>query len=273
MLTTIKEVLHQYDLHLQKTVSYYRAKLAIKNLAPLHDCTIAEVAKKVEEYAANRKASAGTINRELTVLQAALRWAFKRGDINFLPATTRLPSAPPRSRFLTDAEVARLKDASLDYPYVHHFILIALMTGQRKEAILSLKWEQVDFGTGLVDFNDPSISLAHRRKGRGVVPMSDSLRSLLTELSLFQESPYVINKAGKRVRDFRWAWDNVMKKAGLDITPHILRHTVATQLAQKNVPMPQISRLLGHKSTAITERVYAKYSPEFCRQAVSHLNV
>ena len=64
-----------------------------------------------------------------------------------------------------------------------------------------------------------------------------------------------------------------MEKTGLDITPHILRHTVATQLAQKNVPMPQISRLLGHRSTAITERVYAKYSPDFCRQAVTHLNV
>jgi integrase len=37
--------------------------------------------------------------------------------------------------------------------------------------------------------------------------------------------------------------------------------------------MPQISRLLGHKSTIITERVYAKFSPDFCRQAVTHLNV
>lgn len=273
MFSTIKEVLQRYDLHLQKTVSYSRAKVAIKNLTPLHDCPISEIAKKVEEYTASRKASAGTINRELTVLQAALRWAFKRGDIGFLPAIARLPASPPRSRFLTDDEVVRLKKASMDYPHVHHFILIALMTGQRKEAILSLRWDQVDFGTGLVDFNDPTVPMAHRRKGRGIVPMSDSLRSLLTELNLFQESPYVISKAGKRVRDFRSAWSHIMEKTGLDITPHILRHTVATQLAQKNVPMPQISRLLGHRSTAITERVYAKYSPDFCRQAVNHLNV
>jgi len=64
-----------------------------------------------------------------------------------------------------------------------------------------------------------------------------------------------------------------MQDTGLDITPHVLRHTVATQLAQKNVPMTQISRLLGHRSTAITEKVYAKFSPDFCRQAVAHLNV
>jgi len=101
--------------------------------------------------------------------------------------------------------------------------------------------------------------------------MSDALRDLL--LALPQDHMYVIHHHRKRVRDFRAIWARLMLQTGLDITPHILRHTVATQLAQKNVPMPQISRLLGHRSTAITERVYAKYSPEFCRQAVSHLNV
>ena len=83
----------------------------------------------------------------------------------------------------------------------------------------------------------------------------------------------MIHQNRRRVRDFRKVWSNLMKITGLDITPHVLRHTVATQLAQKNVPMPQISRLLGHRSTAITERVYAKFSPDFCRQAVTHLNV
>jgi integrase len=122
-----------------------------------------------------------------------------------------------------------------------------------------------------VDFNDPSMPLAHRRKNRGVVPMSSGLRSLL--MGLDKSHIHVIQKNGKRLRDFRVTWKKIMKESGLDITPHILRHTVATQLAQKNVPMTQISRLLGHSSTLITERVYAKYSPEFCRQAVSHLNV
>jgi len=266
----IKDVLDQYEQHLQKTVSYNRAKIAINNLSSLYPYDIGEVAKQVNKYIDNRSASPGTINRELTVLQSALRWAFKRGDIELLPSIARLPSPPPRSKFLTDQQVQDLKNASVDHPQVNLFIRIALMTGQRKEAILSLKWDQVDFEVGLVDFNDPSIYMPHRRKGRGVVPMSEALRTLLLQAKT--DSMYVINKNGKRVRDFRVAWESVMKKAGLDITPHVLRHTVATHLAQKNVPMPQISRLLGHRSTAITERVYAKYSPDFCRQAVAHLN-
>jgi integrase len=101
--------------------------------------------------------------------------------------------------------------------------------------------------------------------------MSDALRELL--LGLDRDCSFVIHQNRRRVRDFRKVWSNLMKDTGLDITPHVLRHTVATQLAQKNVPMPQISRLLGHRSTVITERVYAKFSPDFCRQAVTHLNV
>ena len=146
-----------------------------------------------------------------------------------------------------------------------------MMTGQRKEAILSLKWEQVDFNTGLVDFNDPSMPFASRRKGRGTVPMSEALRTLLEGLE--QDSPWVIHRGGKRVYDFRSDWAKLMKSTGLDITPHILRHTVATHLAQKNVPMTQIARILGHRNSQITERVYAKFSPEFCKQAVEHLRV
>jgi len=267
----VQKILEAYGKHLEKTVTHKRAMIAIKNLTPLYKCTPRNISKDIDPYIQNRGASAGTVNRELSVLQAAMRWSFKRGDIDFLPSIPRLPSPPPRSQFLTEDQVKRLLDSASPYPYVETFIRIALMTGQRREAILSLRWGQVDFQTGLVDFNDPGMPLAHRRKGRGTVPMSQALRRLL--MSLNQESPYVIHKGGKRIRDFRAAWAHIMRTSGLDITPHILRHTVATQLAQKNVPMPQISRLLGHKSTAITERVYAKYSPEFCRQAVSHLNV
>lgn len=267
----VEKILEAYGQHLEKTVTHKRAVIAVKNLSPLYKCTPRNISKDIDSYVQGRGASAGTVNRELSVLQAALRWSFKRGDIDFLPSISRLPSPPPRSQFLTDSQVKSLLDAAKPYPHVETFIRIALMTGQRKEAILSLRWSQVDFQAGLVDFNDLSMPLAHRRKGRGTVPMSQALRSLL--MSLDQDCPYVIHKGGKRIRDFRAAWEHIMRTSGLGITPHILRHTVATQLAQKNVPMPQISRLLGHKSTMITERVYAKYSPEFCRQAVSHLNV
>jgi integrase len=267
----IKDILLSYSKHIENTVSCKRANIAIKNLSPLYGCSVQEISKNADDFVRQRVASAGTINREIGVLQAALRWSFKRGDINYLPILTRLKSPPPRSKFLSEDEINRLIEASKKYPHVHLFVKIAIMTGQRLEAILSLKWSQVDFNSGLIDFNDHDMRLFERRKGRGIVPMSDSLRDLLSSLN--QDCLYVINNKGKRITDFRFAWKKVTKDAGIDITPHILRHTVATMLAKKNVPMMQISRLLGHKSSSITERVYAKFSPDFCKQAVSHLNI
>jgi len=266
----IQTILKKYETHLEKTVTEKRGKIAIKNLEPLYQYTPRNVSKYIENYVASRQVSRGTINRELAVLSAALRWSFKRGDIDFLPTIQRLPSPPPRSQFLTQQQVENLLKACVPYPEVNAFVRIAMTTGQRKEAILSLKWEQVNFDTGLIDFNDPTIVMAERRKNRGVVPMSDSLREFLR--SLDRDGPFVIHRKGERVYDFRSDWNRVMEASELSITPHILRHTVATHLAQKSVPMIQISRLLGHKSTAITEKVYAKFSPEFCREAVSNLN-
>lgn len=270
-MTTIKKILDSYAEHLTNTVTERRGKIAIKNLAPLFGCTPKDVSRNIDSYVRKRIASHGTINRELSVLQAALRFSFKRGDIDFLPAIQRLPSPPPRSKYLSRDEVSLLLGASKPYKEVHDFIQIALMTGQRKEAILSLTWEQVDFLTGLIDFNDPSMPLAHRRKRRGIVPMSESLRAHLNGLQ--RVGHYVIHRNGKRVTDIRSDWKKIMDQTGLSITPHILRHTVATHLAQNNVPITQISRLLGHSNTNVTERVYAKFSPDFCRQAVAHLNV
>lgn len=64
------------------------------------------------------------------------------------------------------------------------------------------------------------------------------------------------------------------KRAGLeDVTPHVLRHTAAVWMAENRVPMSEISQYLGHKSTLITERVYARYSPEYLRNAAQSLEI
>ena len=268
----MNQIFTMYEKYLQSTPTSQRASIALNHLRKVFNNTsLKDVARKVPEYIEGRKVSAGTINRELGVLQSALRYAFKHGITNFMPTIMKLPSPPPRAQFLSHPEVERLLNASSEFPEVDRFIRIALMTGQRKEAILSLKWDQVDFEANLIDFNDPSMPFAHRRKGRGTVPMSQALRTYME--SLEEDCLWVIHRGGKRVIDFRSDWDKLMKKTGLDITPHILRHTVATHLAQKNVPIPQIARILGHSNSQITERVYAKFSPDFCRQAVEHLTV
>ena len=56
-----------------------------------------------------------------------------------------------------------------------------------------------------------------------------------------------------------------MRKAGLpdSFCAHLLRATFATQLIYKDMPMPIVSKLLGHQSVITTEKHYAHIKPEY----------
>ena len=127
-------------------------------------------------YAEKRGRSAGTVRRELGVLRAAINYAHKNGRIT-RPVAVELPDRPePRDRWLTRKEAAGLIRAARTPQarlYMPLFILIGLYTGRRKEAILSLRWPQVDLEARTINFE-----IAGRKrtnKKRGIVPIPPRL--------------------------------------------------------------------------------------------------
>ena len=50
------------------------------------------------------------------------------------------------------------------------FVLIALYTGRRKEAVLSLRWPQVDLEAGLIDFEISGRRRTNKKRGRVPIP-------------------------------------------------------------------------------------------------------
>lgn len=58
----------------------------------------------------------------------------------------------------------------------------------------------------------------------------------------------------------------------MDFTFHDLRHTFATRLVQKGVDLYKVSKLLGHKDIATTQR-YAHHYPESLRDGVNILDL
>lgn len=72
---------------------------------------------------------------------------------------------------------------------------------------------------------------------------------------------------------FVWALRRVSRRAGLRKTGwHMLRHTFASHLAMRGVPIRTISELLGHATIQMTMR-YAHLSPNVARDAVNQLDV
>lgn len=207
----------------------------------------------------------GTIRKELETLRAALRWKDPQHKaVLEMPAGT-----PPRDRYLTRDEFNRLY-AAAKTEHVRLFILLALSTAGRKEALLSLTWDRVDFDRGLVRLGDGG----ERRKGRATVPMTPALRTALLAARKAALSDYVIEYAGKRVGDIKKGFANAAAAAGIeDVSPHVLRHTAAVWMAEAGHSMSEIAQFLGHGDSRITERTYARYSPDHLRLAASALDV
>lgn len=74
-----------------------------------------------------------------------------------------------------------------------------------------------------------------------------------------------LNKDGKKIseRSIRKILDNIIKKASLDIhvSPHMLRHTFATDLLNNGADLVSVKELLGHESLNTTS-IYTHVSGE-----------
>lgn len=261
--------------HLPHTRSGWRAVIAWGHLSKMFGKLKPEqiTPALVEKYCASRDVGGSTINRELTTLSAIIGYGRKSGLTNAAPFIRKRSGSVPKSRVLFEDEVAKLLEACLDNPSLLLFVQIALLTGQRRAAIIGLKWSQVDWRSMIVDFNDPTETNAPRMKGRGVVPIGDELNDVL-KAQPWNKSGYVIDDwSGNNSlldRPFRQACDSI----GLgDVTPHTLRHTVATRLVKRGVPLLPVSRLLGHKSVTTTERNYMHLTPDFISEAVNNLTI
>jgi integrase len=79
--------------------------------------------------------------------------------------------------------------------YLPLFIVIGLYTGRRKDAILSLRWHQVDFDRAIIDFRKPGEAESNKRRGRVRIP--DKLLPHLRRARLWgSDLGYVVHDNG-----------------------------------------------------------------------------
>ena len=210
-----------------------------------------------------------TAAKELGILRAALRYAEKNGHLIQTPFVEMPPPQPGRDRWVTRSEAARLLWESRREPKVRlHlplFVMIALYTGARSGAILGLRWTQVDFIRGRIDFNEPGRARTNKR--RAIIPIPHPLQTAMARAQRRAGSPFVLSYDGKRIANIRKSFMAAAKRAELeDVTPHVLRHTAGTWLAQRGVPLWQIAGWLGHSQQRTTE-LYAHHSPDHFGEA------
>ncbi len=198
----------------------------------------------------------GAANRALNLLCRVLNHAIVCGHIRTNPAHgIKWNPRPKLTRFLSRDEVGRLHGA-LDRltgarparARQADAIRLLLLTGCRKSEILTLRWQDVDGDT---------LNLTDAKTGPRRVFLNAQARAVL-EGQPRSESVYVFPAPRSPERPLSHhlpLWRLARKEAGIeDVRLHDLRHTFASHAVLQGVPLPVVSRLLGHKRPSMTLR-------------------
>ena len=104
----------------------------------------------------------------------------KEGALTYAPAVWLPPKPPPRERYLSRQEAARLLRAARREPkarwHLPLFILICLYCGPRRSSVLALQWQPnteggwVDLDRGMIDFNPVARTQTSKRRARTPIP-------------------------------------------------------------------------------------------------------
>ncbi len=227
--------------------------------------------------------AASTLNRQLRDLWAFLRFVEDRGS-PVSPGVfrvARLKEGAPLPRFLTDEEYRRLES----------LILNETVVGTRDDR-LDRAWfyllahgglrlgELCDLRLGDVDLMGQRLAI---RAGKGkrdrVIPLSETVVTLLDDylaargtaqtehLLIFRQQALKPGLVQNRLSRYG-------KAVGVAVSPHRLRHTLATRLVNVGMDIVSLQRLLGHEKLATT-MIYAHMHDTTVerdfRQAMTHL--
>ena len=207
-----------------------------------------------------------TVNRELALLKHMFTKAIEWGLVKENPAkAVKLLEEPPRRvRYLTPDALTRLLNACA--PHLKPIVLMAVHTGMRIREILPLTWPQVDVRRRI-------LTLAKtKNQERRIIPLNDQAIEVLRTLPRHMESSSVFcDQDGgpyqRLVKGFRQA----CRRAGIsDFRFHDLRHTFASHLVMRGVPLRTVQELLGHKTGQMTPR-YTHLSTPHLEEAVTIL--
>ena len=230
-------------------------------------------ADAIESYLARRRGDddwqPATYNRYLAILKTVFKYAIERGRLRYNPAgpikTVQIQEKKPRP--YADQELARLLEEMEGTPDKRAIAIVAVDTGMRRGELTRLRWEEVDLEKRMITVQET------KNKEVRTIPMTDRVFSILADLRRQnQEAPVTSLLVWGGSADIRQLLVRAGKRAGIPgCTMHRLRDTFATRLADKEVPLDRMKKLLGHKTVEMTLR-YAETREHHLQEAIARLN-
>ena len=253
---TVGALIEQY-LEIRKSDWRPRSETEIrrhltKHAKPLHSMPLAAVSQRNVASLLNdiaRDSGDVTANRVRGSLATLLAWAMGEGirlPEGNVVAYTNKREEKSRDRVLSDPELKQIWNACLDDQY-GAVIRLLMLTGQRFNEIAALRWDEV---------HDEQIVLPGERTKNGrthIVPLSEPAKAILANFSRAnRKHVFGRDDGGFQGRSAAKAkLDERISGAGKPVanwTPHDLRRTVATRMAELGVQPHIIEAVLNHVS-------------------------
>lgn len=203
--------------------------------------------------------SQATANRYMALMRAILNkcqnvW----GVLDSAPKVPMYRERVTEPNYLTAVEFERLVKELPEH--LKPAAQIAVLTGLRMRAMLSLEWSRVDLEAKRAWIP------AHQMKAGYThgIPLSNPAVAVLTKLrGLSPETTHVFTWRGKAIKDCNGhAFKEAVRRAGLEpLRWHDLRHTFASWAAQEGVTMHELMLLGAWKSPQMALR-YAHLGPD-----------
>lgn len=244
-----------------------------------------------------------TINHALTPILKAVSAASQLGlikpELNSALQEMRIEAAKKiddgesefDGKYLTDEQ---LKSLVLKYDsikevrrkeYIEMFLFAFHACGMRVVDIMTLQW-------GHINFDKKEIKKIQVKTGkRNTIPLTDAAIQILNKWKSkelknrfvfnllkddfdLKDDDAIYRRRNSVTQGINQSLIPIGESLGLPftLTMHVARHSFAVQTLNSGINMSVVSRLLGHSSTDVTEKVYAQFLPETLMMEVEKLN-
>ena len=250
------------------------------------------------KYRLLAKKKTTTVNKTLSPILQACEYACQLGYIShhlnatlqdlYMKEEDRLDAEEKNIKYLSRERIEELVAVydTIVLPRRKEFLEIWLFAfhacGMRMVDVMTLRWKDIDFKRKVIS------KVQVKTRNRNTIPLSEPLIHILDKwkgrnkvfvFDLLAED-FDINDQEAIYRR-RNSWNNTINTSlraishelqwKQDLTFHVARHSWAVLALAGGAEISEISRLLGHATTGVTERVYAEFLPDNLASVVDRL--
>ena len=206
--------------------------------------------------------SGKSLQRLLSAIRGMFRWMLREGIAEHNPATpVRAPKSPRHLPATLDADtIGQLLDIPCDTPLaIRDKAIMELFysSGLRLSELATLRWEQVDLGSGMVTVTGKGNRSRMVPVGRIAAKALLEWRKVRAKFAPLEEPHVFVSQRGNPIatrtiqsRIRYWAQRQGMPQS---IYPHLLRHSFASHMLESSGDLRAVQELLGHADISTTQ--------------------